>query len=94
MADIDDLLNRVRQEPVHPGLVDMDVAVLNAMRVRNSQDDRLGARTLGLGALAALFLGIAGTTLPHRPAQSSVSTLPFGAPLSLAPSTLLTEAHD
>jgi len=94
MADIDDLLSRLGREPVHPGLAGIDAAVLDAMRLHGAQDDRLGARTLGLGGLAALCVGIAVTALPHRPAQASVSTAPFGAPSPLAPSTLLAEDND
>jgi hypothetical protein len=88
MTDIDTLLGRVRTAPVHPGLATMDGAVLDALATRSAAGAPFSSMTLGLAAVAAMILGVAGSAYPGTP-ERSAPLAPFGAPAALAPSTLL-----
>jgi hypothetical protein len=91
MSDIDSVLRRLSEQPVHPGLGEMDGAVMDALRARQAGEGRPDALMMSLAVVAALGIGLAGSTLPHRASERTVATAPFGAPSALAPSTLLGE---
>ncbi|MDF0541252.1 hypothetical protein PX699_02765 [Sphingobium sp. H39-3-25] len=91
MRDIDNVLRRLSEQPVHPGLVEMDGAVMDALRARRAGEARPDALMMSLAVVAALGIGFAGSTLPRRAPQRIAASAPFGAPSALAPSTLLGE---
>jgi hypothetical protein len=88
MTDIDAALARLRDLPVHPGLGTLDAMVLEGLASRASAARPLSASVVGMAALMALSIGIAGSAIPGTPVQAATAT-PFGAPPALAPSTLL-----
>lgn len=87
-TDLDRLLSRLRDEPVHPGLAGLEEAVFRGIAARPpisaGSQLRLGAIT----AFGAVLLGIASNGLT-RPAEASLTLSPFGPSNPLAPSTLL-----
>lgn len=91
MADIDAILARLKDSPVHPGLSAIDAQVFDALAAR-AADPPLGARTFSLAAVAALAIGIAGAALPGGAVRAAPIS-PLGAAPTLAPSTLLGEAQ-
>ncbi|MES2058049.1 MAG: hypothetical protein V4564_19075 [Pseudomonadota bacterium] len=88
MTDIDAMLARLRESPVHPGLETIDTAVMDALGARASAATRLNGTAFGVAAVMALVLGIVGSAYPASPARAA-SISPFGPPSALAPSTLL-----
>ena len=85
MNDIDDTLNRLAAAPVHYRLSAIGDDVLAGLALRHSQ---IPTSAIGLAAIAALMVGIAGAALPSGRAEAAPFS-PFGAPPALAPSTLL-----
>ena len=85
MNELDDTLGRLATAPVHVGLATIADAVLVGLALRRSQ---IPVSTIGLAAIAALTVGMASAALPSALAEAA-SVTPFGAPLALAPSTLL-----
>lgn len=88
MTDIDAMLARLRESPVHPGLATMDAAIFDELTARASVPATLGAGGLSMVAAIALMIGVVGSALPGTPVKAA-SISPFGAPPALAPSTLL-----
>lgn len=87
MTDIDAMLARLRETPVHPDLAALDAAVLDELAAR-AESPPLSARAFSMAAVMALAVGIAGSALPGTAARTAPIS-PFGAPPALAPSTLL-----
>ena len=88
MNDIDAMLARLRDAPVHSGLAMIDAAVFDELAARAEAPPPLGAKAFSAAAVMALAVGIAGAALPGAPASVNPIS-PFGAPSALAPSTLL-----
>lgn len=88
MTDIDAMLARLRESPVHPGLAAIEAAVFDELAARANAPATLGATGLSMAAVIALVIGVAGSTLPGTPVKAA-SISPFGAQSALAPSTLL-----
>ena len=87
MFDLDDTLNRLAAAPVHCGLAAIDDVVLARLSARSGQ---IPGSAIGLAAVAAVLIGVAGAGLPGTPAEAAV---PFGQPSALAPSTLLASSE-
>lgn len=87
MIDLDDTLSRLAAAPMHAGLAAIDEAVLARLSVRSSQ---IPGSAIGLAAVAAVLIGVAGAGLPSARAEAAV---PFGQPSALAPSTLLASSE-
>ena len=85
MTDIDKMLSRLALAPVHAGLAAIDDAVLTRLSQRAAQ---IPSSAIGLAAVAAVLIGVAGAALPGGRAEAATS-VPFGQPSALAPSTLL-----
>ena len=83
MIDLDDTLSRLAAAPVHSGLAAIDDAVLARLSARAAQ---IPGSAIGLVAVAAVLIGVAGAGLPSTRAEAAG---PFGQPSALAPSTLL-----
>ncbi|WOK35894.1 hypothetical protein [Sphingomonas sp. C3-2] len=91
MTDIDAMLGRLRERPVHPELDAIDAAVMDTLAERaRERSESLGARGLSMAAIVALIIGVAGSAVPGTPVRAA-SISPFGASPILAPSTLLGE---
>ncbi len=86
MNDLDAVLARLAESPVHPDLVSIDDMVLGALAAR-AGEPTLSRNAFSIAALAALFVGILGSALPGAPVRAAALS-PLGAP-GLAPSTLL-----
>lgn len=88
-TDLDAALRRLAEQPVHPGLANLENDVLKLI----AAERRAGGVTMRSGMLAAVgavSLGIAGGGLSSAAATAQVPTLsPFGPSVPLAPSTLL-----
>ena len=87
MLDLDDNLIRLAAAPVHSGLATIDDAVLARLSARAAQ---IPGSAIGLAAVAAVLIGVAGAGLPTTRAEAAV---PFGQPSALAPSTLLASSE-
>jgi hypothetical protein len=88
MTDIDFALGRIRDLPVHPGLATIDQPVMAALADRPAGAARPSAPMLGIAAMMAMAIGVAGSLLPSAPAGAS-AVASFGTPPALAPSRLL-----
>ena len=86
MTDIDTALASLREMPVHPGLVSLDAAVMADIAARAAAP--LSGAMFGLAGTAALLVGVAGSVIEPAPVRAA-SAVPFGTPVTLAPSTLL-----
>lgn len=77
--DVNDRMALLGAVPVHPGLEQLDGAVL----ARRAEHDRSEARNVsGLVAAAALGIGVvSGLT----PVEESATIMPFGPPVALTP---------
>lgn len=89
MTNIDDTLNWLAAAPVPADLAGIDDAVLTRLSLRPA---RIPASSLGLAAVAALLVGVAGAALPSGRAEAAPVT-PFGLPPALAPSSLLASSE-
>lgn len=89
MIDLDDTLSRLAAAPVHAGLAAIDDAVLAQVSLRAAQ---IPGKVMGLAAVAALLVGVAGAGLPGSRAEAAAAG-PFGQPSALAPSTLLASSE-
>ena len=89
MIDLDDTLSRLALAPVHSGLAKIDDAVLTQLSLRAAQ---IPGRFLGLAAVVALLVGVAGAGLPSGRAEAA-ALAPFGQPTALALSTLLASSE-
>lgn len=87
MTDLDAALATLARAPLHHGLGSIDDAVLAGLGARLSQGG-ISNGSLGAAAGLALLIGVAGAVLPDKPTGAAPLT-PLGAPLVLAPSTLL-----
>lgn len=87
MIDLDDTLSRLAAAPVHSGLAAIDDAVLARLSARAAQ---IPGSAIGLVAVAAVLIGVAGAGLPSTRAEAAG---PFGQPSALAPSTLLASSE-
>ena len=87
MIDLDDTLSRLAAAPVHSGLAAIDDAVLARLSARTAQ---IPGSAIGLAAVAAVLIGVAGAGLPSTRAEAAG---PFGQPSALAPSTLLASSE-
>lgn len=91
MTDIDIALARLREMPVDPRLASIDAAVLNRLNMV-SHVRPLSNGVFAWAALAALTIGIAGSSFPGAPARAH-PVAPFGTPPMLAPSNLLSDSE-
>lgn len=85
---LDRILAKLATAPTHPGLIDLDTAVLH----RIAQDPavrRTGGALAVATAVAAVAMGVAGAALPAASGQAQSSLSPLGPAYPLAPSTLL-----
>ena len=89
MTEIDTMLSRLALAPVHSGLAAIDDAVLTRLSQRAAQ---IPSSAIGLAAVVALMVGVAGAGLPSSRAEAATSA-PFGQPSALAPSTLLASSE-
>jgi hypothetical protein len=87
MSDLDEMLARLRDTPVPPGLAMIDATVMEEL-ARIKAAPTLNATTFGVAATMALMFGIAGSAIPASSAAAT-SISPFDSRLALAPSTLL-----
>lgn len=87
MTDIDGALAAMRDMPVDPRLASIDTAVLAAL-ARTGRSRPLSGSVFALAAVAALTVGIVGSTVPNS-AASAAPIAPFGTSPTLAPSALL-----
>ena len=88
MKDIDDAFAQIRALPIDPRLASIDAAVMAGVQSRMVRNPLLPSIAFCLAAIGSLTVGIVGATIPSVPAHTSTS-FPFGAPTTLAPSTLL-----
>ena len=88
MINLDDTLHRLAAAPVHSSLATIDDAVLARL---SSQPAQIPGSAIGLAAVAAVLIGIAGAGLPGTRAEAAAA--PFGQPSALAPSTLLASSE-
>lgn len=87
MRDLDGMLARLADQPVHAGLAEMEGAVFDRIQERSRAG---GGMTLGAVAIAAaLGMGVLGAGLPGGEVQASEPLSPLIADAPLAPSTLL-----
>jgi hypothetical protein len=89
MNDIDFMLDRLSAEKLPLRLMEIDDAVLSELSERKANAAPLSNGMICFAVVTALGMGIVGAVLPIAPAQASRSVTPFGAPVALAPSTLL-----
>jgi|APMI01.1.fsa_nt_gi anti-sigma factor RsiW len=88
MTDLDQLLERLRDEPPPARLALIDDAVMTELAKRRAivPINRTG---LALAAATAIFIGGGGSILSGTTAGAA-PIAPLGVPAALAPSTLLT----
>ncbi|MEH3048665.1 hypothetical protein [Sphingomonas adhaesiva] len=84
MADVDRMLEAMRDAPADPRLAEIEAAVMTGVAGRRAAIH--ARRSMALAAVVALGVGIAGTTLPGTPAAASPSVLGMS---DYAPSRLL-----
>ena len=89
MTDVDTILNRMREGPIHPALAGIDDAVLDRLGSIEPAAGRVPARAFFVATVAALSIGIAGSFVPGTPASATSRAAPLGTSSALAPSTLL-----
>ncbi|MCF8709648.1 hypothetical protein [Rhizorhapis sp. SPR117] len=87
MDDLDIILTRMRESPVHRGLTDMESAVIEGMAARRANAGAI--RNIAVVGIVALGIGMASGQFSAGRAEASVSAAPFGVPATLAPSSLL-----
>jgi hypothetical protein len=87
MSNLDEMLARLRDAPVPPGLAMIDATVMEEL-ARIQAAPPLSATTFGVAATLALMFGIAGSAIPAT-SVAATPISPFDARLALAPSTLL-----
>lgn len=85
MTEIDTLLARLHDTSVPEAIQSLDGAALAALGQTRIADTR---RSGAAAAVAALVLGVAGSTLPAAVVEAATVT-PLGGTTALAPSTLL-----
>lgn len=86
--DVDAALNRLRELPVDTRLARMDGVVLEAIASSRFAGTPLSGAMISIAAGVALAIGLAGSIMSPYP-ESAPSIAPFGAPATLAPSSLL-----
>jgi hypothetical protein len=89
MNSLDQMLESLGAVPAPSRLVAIDTAVLSELATRQAGAAALSSRMVGLAVVAALGMGLAGAAFPGTRAEATPSLSPFGAPIALAPSTLL-----
>lgn len=92
MHDIDNAFAQIRALPVDSRLASIDAGVIAGVQSRTVRTVSLSGAVLSLAVVGSLTVGIVGAAIPSVPARAS-STFPFGAPVALAPSTLLSGAE-
>ena len=78
--NVDDQLLLLGAVPLHPGLGQLDGAVLAAKALRERRETQA---VTSLAAVAALGIGIIGGLAPAR--DESGASMPFGPPVALTP---------
>lgn len=89
MNSLDQMLESLGEATVPARLMLIDNAVLSELAARQTGASSLSSGMAGLAIVAALGMGLAGAMVPGTRAEASPSLSPFGAPVALAPSTLL-----
>lgn len=90
MDDLDRALQRLQSLPVPLRLAALEVEVLTRIAAERDAASLTTAPVLGLAALLALAVGVAGAALPGTAAEAAPASLSaFGPGVTLAPSTLL-----
>lgn len=87
--DLDAALRRLAEMPVHPGLANMEAAVLARISAHDPGDRRAAVRLGVLAALGAVAMGVAGANVTSTATAQPATLSPFGPSTPLAPSTLL-----
>lgn len=72
----------------HPGLLDIEAAVMARIYERRRSDAALGAPFIAIAALGAIALGTTAGAFSSAPAEAAALS-PLGPSMPLAPSTLL-----
>lgn len=88
MNDVDAMLARLRESPVHTDLSNIEAGVFDQLAVMTAAPPPLSGAVFTLAGVMALVIGIAGSAFPNMP-ENTAPLLPFGEPPALAPSTLL-----
>lgn len=92
MHDIENAFEQIRALPIDPRLASIDAGVMAGVQFRTVRTVSLPGAVLSLAVAGSLIVGIAGAAIPSLPTRAS-SVFPFGAPVALAPSTLLSGAE-
>ena len=85
-ADLDRSLGLLAASEPHSDLEGLEACVLGRLRERRQHDLATGI-TLSF-AVVSLLMGVTGAAFPTTPAHATTS-VPFGIPSALAPSSLL-----
>lgn len=88
-TDIDAALRRLAAEPTHPGLENLESAVLARIAVQRRDGRPSSLRLSVMAAIGAVLMGVSSAVMPAATAQASPTLSPFGPSSPLAPSTLL-----
>lgn len=92
--DLDAVLRRLANAPIHPGLAAVEEVVLARIAALPGRKEHVNAWRAGaLAVFVALGMGIAGSGLSRTSDETTVSLAPFGPSNALLPSTLLTGAR-
>ena len=89
MNNLDEMLARIVGAPLPSRLAMMDEAVFAGLAEHQRISASNSLRSLSIAAIAALAIGVFSTGLPGSRLAAAPSVTPFGAPLALAPSSLL-----
>lgn len=92
MYDIDNAIAQIRALPIDPRLASMDAGVMASVQSRTVRTVSLPCAVLSLAVVGSLTVGIVGAAITSPPSRAS-SVFPFGVPVALAPSTLLSGAE-
>lgn len=86
--DLDIELGRLARAPVPARLAELDVEPFDWLKDEQRNQDP-GFQLCAFAAVAAILIGVAGSTVPSRPVETGALLLPLGPATPLAPSTLL-----
>lgn len=87
MENLDNLLARIESAPLPARLSAIDQAVFTGLADHQRNTGSSSYRSLSVAAVAALAIGAFSVSAPLTPAAAS--SLVFGVPSALAPSSLL-----
>lgn len=90
--NLDTALGRLSHAPVPARLAALDVEPFDWLPDRRRSADP-GFRVGAFAAVAAILIGVAGSTVPSTSLEARAPLSPLGPTMPLAPSTLLGEAQ-